>query len=66
MGRGLFTEDEMNTNKISKGDEILTKYGIWYTVMKVVDNVVYVYGTNDTIHVSNVVKVAKSADDLEC
>jgi hypothetical protein len=51
----------MNAKEIVKGDSIQTKYGDWYTVALVYDNMVYVYELNNCIHSSNIVKVIHNA-----
>lgn len=45
----------MNTKVIKQGDQIKTTYGNWYTVSDIRDNIIY--SGNQTIHISNVIKV---------
>ena len=47
----------MTAKQIIKGDKITTTYGNTYTVESVYDNMVYVYETNNVIHISNIIKV---------
>lgn len=48
---------EISKTEINKGDEIVTQYGNVYEVEMVYDNMIYVYGSQNVIHVSNVVEV---------
>lgn len=50
----------MDGKQINKGDKVQDKYGDWYTVEFVYDNMVYVYETNNVIHASNIIKVIHS------
>ena len=40
--------------KLTKGTKVQTQYGDIYTAMMVWDNAVYVYETQNVIHLSNV------------
>lgn len=48
----------MNTKlNLKNGDQIKTTYGNWYTVISIIDNIITVGGSQNTVHISNVVKV---------
>lgn len=52
-------ETKMTTKQINPGDTIITTYGNRYTVESVYDNMIYVYESQNVIHISNVVEVTR-------
>lgn len=60
----LYTKDKlkkrgnkMNATQLTNGTKIITTYGNVYTVMRVWDNMVYVYEGQGMVHISKVSRI---------